>query len=146
MVLATYPAYNYFLRKNNNTYIVDKIKNNIVEFYQLENLVKHLLKTIVINDDFQLIIPLSKVDLTNVKNILHYLHEYINKEMKTILYKTKSDKKLDWDLEVIVYQYATVLPCFLAAYIYRYDIVNNVTQDIELCGLDLWKQWLTNQF
>lgn len=146
MVLATYPAYNYFLRKNNNTYIVDKIKNNILEFYQLENLVKHLLKTIVINDDFQLIIPLSKVDLTNVKNILHYLHEYINKEMKTILYKTKSDKKLDWDLEVIVYQYATVLPCFLAAYIYRYDIFNNVTQDIELCGLDLWKQWLTNQF
>ena len=81
-----------------------------------------------------------------LKIILHYLHEYINKEMKTILYKTKSDKKLDWDLEVIVYQYATVLPCFLAAYIYRYDIVNNVTQDIELCGLDLWKQWLTNQF
>lgn len=43
----------------------------------------------------------------NVKNILHYLDEYINKEMKTIFYKTKFDKRLD--LEFIVYKYATGL-------------------------------------
>ena len=38
----------------------------------------------------------------NVKNILHYLDEYINKEMKTIFYKRL-------DLEFIVYKYATGL-------------------------------------
>lgn len=145
MVLATYPAYSVFLRKINNTYIVDKIKNNTEEFDKLEKLVRHLLETIVIDDNFQSIIPLSKVDLTNVKNILHYLHNYINKEMKTILYKTESDKRLDLDLEFIVYQYATGVAYFLAAYIYRYDIFNNVTQDIDLYELDLWKQWLSNQ-
>ena len=146
MVLATYPAYNCFLRKINNIYIVDKIKNNTEEFDKLEKLVRHLLETIVIDDNFQSIIPLSKVDLTNVKNILHYLHDYINKEMKTILYKTESDKRLDLDLEFIVYQYATGVAYFLAAYIYRYDIFNNVTQDIDLYELDLWKQWLENQY
>lgn len=146
MVLATYPAYSCFLRKINNIYIVDKIKNNTEEFDKLEKLVKHLLETIVIDDNFQSIIPLSKVDLTNVKNILHYLDEYINKEMKTIFYKTKSDKRLDLDLEFIVYKYATGLAYFLAAYIYRYDIFNNVTQDIDLYKLDLWKQWLSNQY
>ena len=78
---------------------------------------------------------------------MHYLHEYINKEMKTILYKTKSDKKIGLGLRSYCVSICNSITMFFWRHIfYRYDIVNNVTQDIELCGLDLWKQWLTNQF
>ena len=116
-----------------------------MEFHKLQNICKQLLKTIVLDNNLNSIISLSEFDFTNPKNLTHYLHEYINKEMKTVFYQTKSDKRLDFDLELIVYQYAQALALFLTAYVYRYDIFNKKTNDIELFGLDLWIIWLKKQ-
>ena len=146
--LSTYPTVPYFLRKIDKFYIVDKIKTNHkvkLEFNKLQTICKQLLKTIVIDNNLNSIISLSEFDFTNPKNLTHYLYEYINKEMKTVFYQTKSDKRLDFDLEVIVYQYAQTLAFFLTAYVYRYDIFNKKTNDIELFGLDLWETWLKKQ-
>ena len=147
-LLSTYPTIPYFLRKVDKIYIVDKIKTNYIvelEFHKLQNICKQLLKTIVLDNNLNSIISLSEFNFTNPKNLTHYLHEYINKEMKTVFYKTKSDKRLDFDLELIVYQYAQTLALFLTAYVYRYDIFNKKTNDIELFRLDLWETWLKNQ-
>lgn len=138
----------YFLRKVDQIYIVDKIKTNHkveLEFNKLQTVCKQLLKTIVLDNNLNSIISLSEFDFTNPKNLTHYLHEYINNEMKTIFYQTKSDKRLDWDLELIVYQYTQTLAFFLTTYVYRYDIFNKKTSNIELFGLDLWEIWLKNQ-
>lgn len=146
--LSTYPTIPYFLRKLDKNYTVDKIKTNHkveLEFNKLQNVCKQLLKTIVIDNNLNSIISLSEFDFTNPKNLTHYLHEYINKEMKTVFYQTKSDKRLDFDLEVLVYQYAQTLAFFLTAYVYRYDIFNKKINDIELFGLDLWETWLKKQ-
>lgn len=147
-LLSTYPTVFYFLRKIDKIYIVDKIKTNYkveLEFNKLQNICKQLLKTIVLDNNLNSIISLSEFDFTNPKNLTHYLHEYINKEMKTVFYQTKSDKRLDFDLELIVYQYAQTLAFFLTAYVYRYDIFNKKTNDIKLFGLDLWIIWLKKQ-